>query len=428
LSNSKIHLTSLGCAKNLVDSEKILGLLSNNNFDIVDNIKKADIEIINTCGFVLDAKKESIDEIMNAIELKMNGNLKKVIVVGCLSQRYKEELEKEIPEVDVFFGTEAYYDIIKYLNSSTYSDYLFQRKKLSEKHYSYLKISEGCDHKCAFCAIPLIRGKHRSVPIENLIEETKILANNGTKELLVVAQDTTYYGYDLYKKRKISYLLNKLSEVEGIEWIKLFYTYPTNFPKDLLKTIAENPKINKYIDIPLQHISDNMLKAMKRGISKAQIIDLINEIRDTIPEVVIRSTFIVGFPDETEDDFNELMEFIENYKLDNVGFFRYSHEEGTTAWKKTDNIDDETKFSRYISLMELQREIALEKNRKYIGKKVKVLYDEKIDGEKIARTSWQAPEVDPVTLLDDDKKLYKGKFYDVEIIDVQDYDLIAKIL
>ncbi|HOJ38231.1 MAG TPA: 30S ribosomal protein S12 methylthiotransferase RimO [Ignavibacteriales bacterium] len=428
MSNSKIHLTSLGCAKNLVDSEKILGLLSNNNFDIVDNIKKADIEIINTCGFVLDAKKESIDEIMNAIELKMNGNLKKVIVVGCLSQRYKEELEKEIPEVDVFFGTEAYYDIIKYLNSSTYSDYLFQRKKLSEKHYSYLKISEGCDHKCAFCAIPLIRGKHRSVPIENLIEETKILANNGTKELLVVAQDTTYYGYDLYKKRKISYLLNKLSEVEGIEWIKLFYTYPTNFPKDLLKTIAENPKINKYIDIPLQHISDNMLKAMKRGISKAQIIDLINEIRDTIPEVVIRSTFIVGFPDETEDDFNELMEFIENYKLDNVGFFRYSHEEGTTAWKKTDNIDDETKFSRYISLMELQREIALEKNRKYIGKKVKVLYDEKIDGEKIARTSWQAPEVDPVTLLDDDKKLYKGKFYDVEIIDVQDYDLIAKIL
>lgn len=426
--NNRIHLTSLGCAKNLVDSEKILGLLKSNNFDIVDNIKNADIEIINTCGFIIDAKRESIDEIMNAIELKENGNLKKVIVVGCLTQRYKEELEKEIPEVDVFFGTEAYYDILNYLKSSIHSDYLFNRVKLSEKYYSYLKISEGCDHKCSFCAIPLIRGKHRSIPIETLIEETKYLAKQGTKELLIVAQDSTYYGYDLYNKRKISYLLNKLSEVDGIEWIKLFYTYPTNFPKDLLKTIASNDKINKYIDIPLQHISDKMLKDMKRGITKSQIIDLINLIRDTIPNVVIRSTFIVGYPNETEDDFQELMDFITTYKLDNVGFFRYSHEEGTTAGKKKDNVDDETKFSRYISLMEAQREIALEKNQNYVGSLVKVLYDGKLDNEKIARTSWQAPEVDPITLIVDDKKIRKGNFYEAQIIGVQDYDLVAKLI
>lgn len=424
----KIHLTTLGCAKNLVDSEKLLGQLQANNFEIVKNIKDAEVEIINTCGFILDAKKESIGEIMNAIELKENGTLKKVIVVGCLSQRYKEELKEELPEVDVFFGTEAYSDILNYLNASYQSDYLYRRSKLTEKHYSYLKISEGCDHKCSFCAIPLIRGKHVSVPIEKLIDEVKFLASNGTKELLVVAQDSTYYGYDLYKKRKIDYLLNKLSEVEGIEWIKLFYTYPTNFPKELLTTIRDNQKINKYLDIPLQHISDNMLKAMNRGITSQEIQDLIDLIRNTIPEVTIRSTFIVGFPGETEEDFEQLYNFIEKYRLDNVGFFKYSHEEGTKAGKKIDSVDEETKFERYLSLMELQREIIEEKNKSKLGKKVKIIYDGKIDNERLGRTEWQAPEVDPLTVIETDKRIIKGKFYDAEIVGVQDYDIVARII
>lgn len=425
--NHKIHVNTLGCAKNIVDSEKILGQLKLNSFEIVKNINNADVSIINTCGFILDAKKESIDEILNAVELKNKGKLKKVIVVGCLSERYREDLEKEIPEVDTFFGTEAYTQILSYLNSSARSDYLYQRTITTPKHYAYLKISEGCNHKCSFCAIPLIRGKHRSVPIENLVKEADYLAQNGVKELLVVAQDSTNYGHDLYGKRNLSELLEKISEVEKLEWIKLLYTYPTNFPKDVLKTIANNPKINKYIDIPLQHISDPVLTSMKRGIKSQEIKDLIKLIRNDVPEIAIRSTFIVGYPNETEKDYEELYNFIEEFKLDNVGFFRYSQEENTPAEKLGDTVDEDTKYERYINLMELQREIIEEKNKSKIGQTVKVILDGKENGRYIARSSQQAPEIDAKTIVITDMKLTKGKFYEAEIVGYEDHDIIAKI-
>ncbi len=425
----KINIITLGCSKNSVDSERLAHQLKINDFEIVDDPGKADSVIINTCGFIDAAKEESVNTILEAVNMKNHGKVKKVIVAGCLSERYAGDLKREIPEVDSFFGTEDYEGILKVFGGDLKYDLLGERELSTPKHFAYLKISEGCDNPCSFCAIPLMRGKHVSKPMEDLLNEAAHLAKKGVKELIIIGQDTTYYGLDIYGKRNIAELLNKLSEIDGIEWIRLLYAYPSHFPDDLIETIRNNPKVCKYIDIPLQHISDNVLKSMRRGITKRRTLELLNKLRNEIPGMTLRTTFIVGYPAETEADFEELAEFVEQFKFDKIGVFNYSIEEDTPAYLLNDPVPQEEKEERKSRIMEIQKEISLEKNQNLKGHQLKVLIDSIEDDYFIGRSEKDAPEVDGEILIEaKSNRLEVGNYYDIEIIDCNEYDLFGKLI
>ena len=425
---NKISVITLGCSKNTVDSERLMNQLKLNHIELTKNLEEADALIINTCGFIEAAKEESINTILEAVELKKEGKLKKVVVMGCLSERYAKELRNEIPEVDSFFGTEAYESVLREFGGNLKYELIGERLLTTPKHFAYLKISEGCDHPCSFCAIPLMRGKHKSRQMEDLIKEAQFLSAQGVKELILIGQDTTDYGKDLYGKRNISELVNKLSLIDGIEWIRIMYAYPSHFPEDLIETISSNPKVCKYIDLPLQHISDNVLKSMRRGITKKRTIELIGKLRNKIPDLTLRTTFIVGYPEETEKDFEELCNFVQDIKFERFGVFTYSMEENTASYKLGDPIPSEIKEERKAILMEIQKEISLNKNKEMIGKELKVIIDEKENKFYVARTERDAPEVDGEVYIQKSKNhIQIGKFYSAEIYDCNEYDLFGKL-
>ena len=406
-----------------------MGALKLSGYNVsFESSKPSEIVIINTCGFINDAKEESVDTILQNVMLKKEGKVHTLIVMGCLSQRYKHELKSEIPEIDAVFGVNDFDALLHYLNASVKPSAYIARSQTTLPHYAYLKIAEGCNRTCAFCIIPKIRGKHISFPIEDVVAEATMLAENGVKELLVIAQDTTFYGVDLYKKQELAVLLKKLTKIEGIEWIRLHYTYPASFPADVLKLIAEEPKICKYIDIPLQHISTRVLKSMNRGIDKEKTIKLITKIRKTIPDVAIRTSFIVGYPTETEKDFKELCLFIEEMKFDRVGVFQYSHEEGTPAYIYGDKKSDKVKQKRFDILMALQNEISEEINILKHGKIYKVIIDTVFNDTYVARTAYDSPEVDNEVLINSKKKLIPGQFYSVKIFASDAYTLFGEVL
>ena len=365
---SKINIVTLGCPKNIVDSEYLLGQLKNSNTQIVASADDADTVVINTCGFIKDAKQESIDAIMEAVEKKNRGELKKIVVMGCLSERFKKELASEIPEVDSFFGTNQLPDVLKYLNVDYKSELLGERFLTTPAHYAYLKISEGCDNPCSFCAIPLMRGHHRSKPIEEIFHEAQLLAEKGVKELVIIAQDTTYYGLDLYGERQLAKLLGELNGIDGIEWIRLMYTYPAKFPLDVIEAFQKFPKLCRYIDIPIQHYSDNVLKSMRRGITGRSTRDLLLRLKNEISDVALRTTLIVGYPNETEDDFKALCDFVQEMRFHRLGVFTYSKEEGTAAFELDDSVSEEIKLERQAAIMEIQKSISEHHNESLIGK------------------------------------------------------------
>lgn len=422
-----ITVLTLGCSKNLVDSENLIGILEANGFKMVQDPEKADSVIINTCGFINDAKQESLNLVFSIGEMKKYTRIRKLLVIGCLSQRYKDALEKQVPEVDHFFGINEYHGILKVLKGNGDFITFSERYLLTPEHYAYLKISEGCSHRCAFCAIPLIRGGYVSRPLGDITEEAAKISGKGVKELLIIAQDTTFYGLDLYKERKLHVLLDSLANMDKFEWIRLMYTYPAGFPAEILDIMASHESICKYIDIPLQHISDNMLTGMKRHIDSKGIKELISKIREKLPQAAIRSTFITGFPGETEEDFTQLYDFISEYKLDRVGVFTYSHEDGTPAFGLKNDVPEEVKLLRKEALMIKQSEISLGKNKEMIGKKLKVLIDEESDGKLLARSEYDAPEIDNSVIIEYDKKLKPGDFAEVTIYDASEYDLFARV-
>ncbi len=422
----RVSVITLGCSKNTVDSERLLSQLKLNEFEIVD-AENAGTVIINTCGFIEAAKEESINTILHATELKKQGKINKVIVSGCLSERYKSELENEIPEVDSFFGTESYKEILEDLGGDLKYELLGEREITTPKHYAYLKISEGCDNPCSFCAIPIMRGKHKSRIIDDLVFETELLASKGVKELIIIGQDTTDYGIDIYGKRNLAELLEKISLVNGIEWIRLMYAYPSHFPDSVVEMIANNEKICKYIDIPLQHIADNVLKSMRRGITKRRTIELLSNLKKKIPHVALRTTFISGYPNESDKDFEELCDFVKEFEFDRFGVFNYSPEENTFSYDLGDPIPEEVKEDRKATLMEIHKEISEKKNGNFIGGKLKVLIDDFNEDYYFARSERDAPEVDCEVLIKTGNKKYNiGGFYTTEIIDHNEYDLIAK--
>lgn len=426
---NKVSVVTLGCSKNTVDSERLLRQIQANNINITENPSDADTVIINTCGFIDAAKEESVNSILEAVAMKKRGEIKKVIVAGCLSERYMNDLNNEIPEVDVFFGTENYEEILNELEADLKYDLLGERLLTTPSHTAYLKISEGCDNPCSFCAIPLMRGTHKSKPIEKLIEEAEFLARNNTKELVIIGQDTSDYGKDIYGKRNLAELLSKLIEVKGIEWIRLMYVYPSHFPEDVLDLMKSSEKICNYIDIPLQHISDDVLKSMRRGITKKRTIEVLNTIREKLPNVSIRTTFITGYPNETNEHFNELYQFIKEFKFDRVGVFPFSIEENTPSFLLGDKISEKEKRKRKDALMELQQEISLEINNTFIGKELKILI-ERIEGEfYIGRSYRDAPEVDGEVLIPiQNGKIIPGSFVNALVYDANEYDLFARII
>jgi ribosomal protein S12 methylthiotransferase len=424
----KISVITLGCSKNTVDSERLMNQLKVNRLNLTPDSEEADTVIINTCGFIEAAKKESIDTILNAVSLKEKGKLSKVIVAGCLSERYIDDLRREIPEVDAYYGTEKYGEILKDLGGELKYDLLGERLLSSPSHTAYLKISEGCDHPCSFCAIPLMRGKNKSKTIEELVLETGFLARNNIKELVLIAQDTTDYGKDIYGKKMIAELINNLSDVNGIEWIRLMYAYPSQFPDELTDVIAENPKVCKYVDIPLQHISDNILKSMRRGVTAGRTRELIRKLRGRIPDITLRTTFIVGYPNEGEKEFTELCEFIEEIKFDRIGTFTFSKEENTSSFILGDPVSEKIKLERKDILMEIQKDISFKLNESFIGKKLKVLIEGKEGNYYIGRSYRDAPEVDGEILIPSNgQKLKPGEFYAVDVFDNNEYDLYANI-
>lgn len=424
----KISIITLGCSKNTVDSERLMNQLKLNKLDLIDDPEKADSVIINTCGFIDQAKEESINTILSAVELKKLGKIKKVVVAGCLSERYVDDLKQEIPEVDAYFGTEAYEKIVREFGGNLKYELLGERVITTPKHFAYLKISEGCDNPCSFCAIPLMRGLHKTKTMNELLSEANSLAQQGVKEIIIIGQDTTDYGKELYGKRNISELLNNLSQISGIEWIRLLYAYPSHFPEDLISEIAGNPKICKYIDIPLQHISDDILKSMRRGITQHRTKELLYKLREKIPNLTLRTTFIVGYPNETEKEFQELCDFVRDIKFERFGVFPYSIEENTPSFILGDPIPQEIKEERKAALMEIQKEISLQKNQNRIGNNLKVVIDS-LEGEYyVARSEYDAPEVDGEVLIDaKNNTLTKGEFYNVEIYDCNEYDLFGKL-
>ena len=425
---TRVNIVTLGCSKNLVDSEVLLTQLRGNNIDAVHESKKDDasIVVINTCGFIDNAKQESIDTILRYVDAKEEGIVEKVYVTGCLSQRYKEDLEKEIPMVDAWFGTRDLSRLLKQLNANYKHELVGERILTNPHHYAYLKISEGCDRPCSFCAIPLMRGKHISRPIEELVLEARNLAKKGTKELLLIAQDSTYYGLDLYKKRNLAELLRNLSDVEGIEWIRLHYAFPTGFPMDALEVMAERSNICKYLDIPLQHGSSRMLQIMRRGTTREKTEQLIRDIRDKVPGIAIRTTLIAGHPGETEHDFREMMDFVDRARFDRLGIFSYSHEENTHSHSMPDDVPPETKQERLDALMELQQGISLELNQLKIGKILKILVDRKESGKFIGRSEFDSPEVDNEVIIKSKSYLRQGDFVPVKISSATEFDLTGE--
>ena len=425
--NNKINVITLGCSKNTVDSERLMNQIKLNNLILTDNPDDAGTVIINTCGFIEAAKEESINTILNAIALKKEGKLNKVIVAGCLSERYEDELKKEISDVDAFFGTEKYEGILRELGGELKYKLLGERVLTTPSHTAYLKISEGCDHPCSFCAIPIMRGGHKSIPVEKLIEETGFLTRNGAKEIIIIAQDTTDYGRDLYGVPSLAMLLSKLTKVPGVEWLRLMYAYPSNFQDDVIEEIASNPKICKYIDIPLQHISDSVLKSMRRGVTSRRTKELLLKLREKIPGITIRTTFIVGYPNEKQSDFEELCEFIKQIKFDRIGVFTYSVEENTSSFILGDPISEKEKQRRKDILMEIQKDISLNINKSFMGKKIKVLVETKEGEFYVARSYRDAPEVDGEILIPiDNKEISLGTFYTVEIFDYNVYDIYGR--
>ncbi|MFA6925127.1 MAG: 30S ribosomal protein S12 methylthiotransferase RimO [Bacteroidales bacterium] len=428
--NDKISIITLGCSKNIVDSEVLLAQLKANKINAKHDLlkNKTDIVLINTCGFINDAKEESITTILKFAEAKKKGLIKKLIVFGCLVQRYKDELKSEIPEVDDFFGVNDLPFIIKKLNANYRNNLIGERELATPSHFAYLKISEGCNRKCSFCAIPLIRGKYISKPVENIVDEAKLLAAKGVKELILIAQDLTYYGIDLYGKQRLSYLLEKLSEIDKIKWLRLQYAYPANFPPDVIDVIKNNNKVCKYLDIPFQHINDNILKSMQRGINKKQTLELLDKIKSKIPDIALRTSLMVGYPTETKKEFNELVEFVEKIKFERLGVFTYSSEENTKSFELKDRVPQNLKQQRFGEIMNLQKEISSELNKNKIGKKIKVLIDKKENGCFVGRTEYDSPEVDNEVIINKNKsKIKTGNFYNVRITGASDYDLFGEL-
>ena len=428
----KINIITLGCSKNTVDSEHLAAQLTAMDYKIVFDSDRtdADVVVINTCGFIGDAKQESIDTILRAAQLKQMGKIEELFVVGCLSQRYADELRPELPEVDDFFGVNDWVGIVERLGAKYRAENETKRELSTPSHYAYLKISEGCNWMCGYCAIPLIRGRHKSVPMERLLAEAESLAAKGVKELMVIAQDTTYYGVDIYGERKLAELLERLCQIKGIEWIRLHYAYPTDFPDEVIEVMAREKKICKYLDIPFQHISDNQLSAMKRRHTKADALHLIEKLRKAIPDIALRTTLLVGYPMESEADFVELQEFVKATRFDRLGVFAYSEEEGTySATRLSDDVPEDVKQQRVDGIMRLQERISLENNAKRIGQKMRVIIDRREGDFYIGRSEYDSPEVDQELVIESfGKRLLRGHFYDVVITDAEDYDLYAEIV
>ena len=429
LHKDKVNIITLGCSKNMVDSEVLSGQLQANEIDVVHENKKKDhnIVIVNTCGFIEKAKEESINTILQQVELKSRGNIDKVYVTGCLSERYKNNLEEEIPEVDAYFGTMELPLILKQFEADYKSELIGERLLSTPQHYAYMKISEGCNRTCAFCAIPLMRGQHISRPIESLVDEAKRLVGRGVKEVMLIAQELTYYGLDIYKKRELPKLLHALADVKGLEWIRLHYAYPSKFPIEIIDAIKERENICNYLDMPLQHAANNVLRLMKRQITREEMEDLIGEIRLRIPDICIRTTLIAGFPGETRDDVEELKTFLQKMRFDRVGTFTYSHEEGTSAYDMKDELTAEEKEERAQEIMETQQEISFEKNQAKVGKTFKVIIDKKEAGRYLGRTEFDSVEVDNEVIIHSKKKLNAGDFVNVKITKAYDYDIEGEV-
>lgn len=427
----KINVITLGCAKNRVDSEHLSARLAAAGYRVVFDSDRTDAKtvVINTCGFIGDAKQESIDTILDAVAAKNAGRIERLFVIGCLSQRYADELRQEIPEVDEYFGARDLEGIIDVLEADKRADLDTRRLLSTPKHYAYLKIAEGCNWKCGYCAIPLIRGPHVSVPFEKIVEEAERLAAGGVKELLVIAQDSTYYGLDLYGRRRLAELLERLCRIDGIEWIRLHYAYPTGFPEDVIEVMAREPKICKYLDLPLQHISDSQLAAMKRHHTKAEACELIAKLRKAMPDMALRTTLMVGYPGETDADFEELKQFVREVRFERMGVFAYSEEEGTySAEKLRDDVPSQVKEQRVDELMALQREISLQLNLERIGREERVIIDSKQDDYYVARSQYDSPEVDQEILIETNgKRLLRGSFHTVRITAAEEYDLYGEI-
>ena len=427
-----IDIITLGCSKNLVDSEKLMRQLEANGYKVTHDSPnpQGEIAVINTCGFIGDAKEESINMILEFCEAKEEGKLKKLYVMGCLSERYLKELEVEIPQVDKFYGKFNWNELLADLGKEFHDEMAIERTLTTPKHYAYLKISEGCDRSCAYCAIPIITGKHTSRPMEEIIDEVKLLVSQGVKEFQIIAQELTYYGVDLYKSQKLPELIEKIAQVPGVEWIRLHYAYPTHFPEDLFRVMRENDNVCKYMDIALQHISDNMLTRMRRNVSKSETYELIEKFRREVPGIHLRTTLMVGFPGETEEDFEELKEFVQKARFDRMGAFAYSEEEGTYAAEHyEDSIPQEVKQARLDELMALQQEISADLSHNKIGQEFKVIIDRKEGEYYIGRTQFDSPEVDPEVLIKaDGKRLFSGRFYQVRITNADDFDLFGEII
>jgi len=422
----KINVVTLGCSKNIYDSEVLSGQLKANGKEVVHE-GQGEVVVINTCGFIANAKQESIDTILHFVDQKNQGTVEKVYVTGCLSERYKEDLEKEIPDVDRYFGTRNLPELLKTLGADYKHELVGERLNSTPKHFAYLKISEGCDRPCSFCAIPLMRGSHRSTSIEDLVTEAEVLAAKGVKELILIAQDLTFYGLDLYKERALARLLKALVKVDGIDWIRLHYAFPTGFPEDVLEVIANEPKVCNYIDIPLQHIADPVLKSMRRGTTKVKTDQLLRKFRDSVPGMAIRTTLIVGYPGETEEDFEVLKNWVKETRFERLGCFTYSHEENTHAYQLEDDVPEEIKEQRAAEIMEIQGQISWELNQRYVGGVYRCLVDRVEDGFFVARTEFDSPEVDNEVLVDAKKHYLRvGDFVDLKIVEAADFDLYAE--
>lgn len=423
LKKNKINVVTLGCSKNVYDSEVLMGQLKANNKDVVHE-GEGNVVVINTCGFIANAKEESVNTILDFVQKKQEGIVDKVFVTGCLSERYKPDLQKEIPNVDEYFGTTELPNLLKALGADYKHELIGERLTTTPKNYAYLKIAEGCDRPCSFCAIPLMRGKHKSTPIENLVIEAEKLAAKGVKELILIAQDLTYYGLDIYKKRNLAELLKELVKVDGIDWIRLHYAFPTGFPMDVLEVMRNEPKVCNYLDIPLQHISDSILKSMRRGTTQAKTTKLLQEFRAAVPEMAIRTTLIVGYPGETEEDYQTLKAWVEEMRFERLGCFTYSHEENTHAFSLVDDVPEEVKQQRASEIMEIQSQISWELNQEKVGQTLHCIIDRKEGQHFIGRTEFDSPDVDNEVLIDASKHYLKvGDFVNIEIKEAADFDL-----
>lgn len=430
LHKDKVNIITLGCSKNMVDSEVLSGQLMANDIDVVHENKRSDhnIVVVNTCGFIEKAKEESINTILDQVELKRRGKIDKVYVTGCLSERYKKNLEEEIPQVDAFFGTMELPMILKQFDADYKTELLGERFLATPSHYAYLKISEGCNRTCAFCAIPLMRGQHISKPMEELVKEAEGLVKKGVKEIMLIAQELTYYGLDIYKKRMLPDLLHRLADTKGLEWIRLHYAYPSKFPLEILDVMRQRENICNYLDMPLQHAANNMLKAMKRQITREEMEELLIAVREKVPGICLRTTLIAGFPGETGEDMDELKEFLQRQRFDRIGIFTYSHEEGTSGFELTDDVPAEEKERRAQEIMELQQEISFELNQEKVGKVFKTLIDKKEAGRYLGRTEFDSVEVDNEVVIHSTKKLPVGEFVNVKISKAYDYDLEGEVI